>query len=247
MQLEGFPLANKKWFLRRITTALADGIKQGRGRMATPWQRALGHFESVFIDHACFRLIYSNTHRISPNMFRASQPSPSHIAAAARNGVRTILNLRGGRDCASYILEAEACRAHGVELVDFPVNSRDMPKKETLLKARDLFTTMQYPALMHCKSGADRAGFMAALFMFIHEQQALPDATKQLSWKYGHFKQAKTGILDYFFDLYAAYNDKRPTPFWEWVERVYDPVEAKASFRSREWADAVVDRVLGRE
>ena len=59
--------------------------------------------------------------------------------------------------------------------------------------------------------------------------------------------QANTGILYYFFELYASYNQKRPTAFWDWVERVYDPVEAKASFRSREWADAVVDRVLGRE
>ncbi|WP_245985949.1 fused DSP-PTPase phosphatase/NAD kinase-like protein [Azospirillum thermophilum] len=237
----------KKWFIRRYTTAMADGIKRGRGRMVSRWQRALGHFEAIFIDHACFRLIYSNTYRISPNMFRASQPSPSHIAAAARAGVKTILNLRGSRDCASYILEAEACRAHGLTLVDFPVNSRDMPKKETLLKARELFRKMEYPALMHCKSGADRAGFMAALYMFVHEGQPLEAAVRQLSWKYGHFKQAKTGILDYFFELYAAYNERRPTPFWDWVEHVYDPVEAKAGFRSREWANVVVDRVLSRE
>ncbi|WP_247895868.1 fused DSP-PTPase phosphatase/NAD kinase-like protein [Azospirillum brasilense] len=237
----------RKMLRRYTTTALADGIKRARGRMISPLQRALGHVESVFIDHACFRLVYSNTHRISPNMYRASQPSPSHIREAARQGVKTILNLRGSRDCASYILEAEACRAAGLTLVDFPVNSRDMPKKETLLKARDLFATMQYPALLHCKSGADRAGFMSALYLFIHEGVPLERATKQLHWKYGHFKQAKTGILDYFFELYAAYNEKRPIAFWDWVERVYDPVEAKASFRSREWADTVVDRVLGRE
>ena len=238
----------KKWILRRYTTtAMADGIKRARGLMASPWQRVLGHIESVFIDHACFRLIYSNTWRISPNMYRASQPSPSHIRGAAKHGIKTILNLRGSRDCASYILEAEACRQNGLTLVDFPVNSRDMPKKETLLKARELFKTMEYPALPHCKSGADRAGFMAALFLFVHEGAPLEVATKQLHWKYGHFKQAKTGILDYFFELYAAYNEKRPIPFWDWVERVYDPVEAKASIRSRESADTVVDRVLGRE
>lgn len=238
----------KKWILRRYTTtAAADGIKRARGLMATPWQRLLGHVESLFIDHACFRLLYSNTFRVSDRMYRASQPSPSHVRAAAQHGVKTILNLRGSRDCASYILEAEACRANGLTLVDFPVNSRDMPRKDTLLKARELFRTMEYPALLHCKSGADRAGFMSALYLFVHEGVPLETAVKQLHWKYGHFKQAKTGILDYFFELYAAYNEKRPTPFWDWVERIYDPVEAKASFRSREWADTVVDRVLGRE
>ena len=106
---------------------------------------------------------------------------------------------------------------------------------------------MEYPALLHCKSGADRAGFMSALYLFVQEGAPLETAVRQLHWKYGHFKQAKTGILDYFFELYAAYNERCPTPFWDWVERVYDPAAAKASFRTREWADTVVDRVLGRE
>lgn len=238
----------KKSLLRRYTsTALADAIKRGRGDMSNGWSRALGHFESIFIDHSCFRALYSNTHQISPNMWRASQLSPSQVGRAARLGIKTVLNLRGERDCASFILEAEACAKHGLALVNFPVNSRDMPKKETLLKARELFRTMQYPAILHCKSGADRAGLMSALFLFVHEGRSLEEATRQLHWKYGHFKQAKTGILDYFFELYAAYNERNPIDFWEWVEKVYDPEEGKRSFRSKEWANTVVDRLLHRE
>ncbi|WP_029007175.1 tyrosine-protein phosphatase [Azospirillum halopraeferens] len=237
----------KKWLLRRYAAGLSDGIKRSRATMATPWQRALGHLESVFIDHACFRLIYANLHRLSPRMYRSSQPSPVHVRRAAAAGIRTIVNLRGHRDCASYILEGEACAAAGVVLENFPVNSRDMPKKETLHAARALFERIEYPALMHCKSGADRAGFMAALYLFIHEGVPLETATRQLHWKYGHFKQAKTGILDYFFELYAAYNARHPIDFWDWVDRVYDPVQAKADFRSRQWADTVVDRLLARE
>ena len=237
----------KKWFLRQYFSDLADLIKRRRARMGTSWERALGHFEAVFIDHACFRLIYDNRYRISPRMFRASQVSPSHVRKAAELGVKTIINLRGQRDCASYILEDEACRRYGITLVDFPVNSRDTPKRETLHAARRMFETIEYPALMHCKSGADRAGFMAALYMFVHEKVPLDEAVKQLHWKYGHFKQAKTGILDYFFDLYRAYNERHPIDFWRWVDTVYDPAEAKASFRSREWANTVVDRLLARE
>ena len=174
--------------------------------------------------------------------------APRLLRWAKRKGIRTILNLRGRRDdCGSYILEREACRKLGLTLIDFPIRSRSPLDKETILAAGKIFETIEYPVLMHCKSGSDRAGFMATLYLFAYEGQPLDQAMKQLSWKYGHFKQAKTGILDYFFELYAAYNQKRPIAFWDWVERVYDPVEAKASFRSREWADAVVDRVLGRE
>ena len=52
--------------------------------------------------------------------------------------------------------------------------------------------------MMHCKSGADRAGLMAALYLLIAKQPAR-EAVKQLTWKYGHVKQAKTGVLDAFF------------------------------------------------
>lgn len=238
---------SKRWFLRRITTWMSEGIKRHRGTMGTPVQRALGHFESVFIDHAVFRLAYANRHRVAPGMYRASQPSPSHVRAAADLGIRTIVNLRGERDCASYYLEEEACRRYGVALVNFPVNSRDMPKKETLYRAREIFAGIQYPALLHCKSGADRAGLMAGLYLLIHEGRPVEEAAQQLHWKYGHIKQAKTGILDYFFELYRLYNDRNPTPFFEWVDRVYDPAAAKESFRSKEWANAVVDRLLSRE
>ncbi len=238
---------SKKWLLRRYAAGLADQIKQTRGRMKTPWQRALGHIESVFIDHACFRLIYANRYHMSPNMQRAAQPSPSHIRRWADEGVKTIVNLRGSRDCASYILEAEACREAGIALADFPINSRDMPRKDRLHAAKRLFETIEYPALMHCKSGADRAGFMSAFYMFVHEKVPLDEAVKQLHWKYGHFKQAKTGILDYFFELYRAYNERNPIDFWEWVDTVYDPVAAKESFRTKEWANTVVDRLLARE
>lgn len=238
---------SKRWFLRRVTTWMSEGIKRHRGTMGTPFRRALGHVESLFIDHAVFRLAYANRHRVTPDMYRASQPSPSHVKAAADLGVKTIINLRGSRDCASFYLEDEACRRHGVALVNFPVNSRDMPKKETLHRAREIFATIEYPALLHCKSGADRAGLMAGLYLLIHEGRPVEEAARQLHWKYGHIKQAKTGILDYFFDLYRLYNERQPTPFFDWVDRVYDPVAAKESFRSKEWANTVVDRILSRE
>lgn len=215
--------------------------------MRSPVQRVLGHLESMFIDHAVFRLVYANHHAVTPVLFRSSQPSPLHIRRAAKAGIRTIVNLRGERDCASYTLEAEACAAAGIMLVDFPVSSRDAPRKETLHSARALFDSMAYPALIHCKSGADRAGFMAALYLLVKQGRPVAEALKQLHWRYGHFRQARTGVLDHFFELYAAYSARTPIAFFDWVDRVYDPEETRRSFRSREWADTVVDRLLARE
>ena len=53
--------------------------------------------------------------------------------------------------------------------------------------------------MMHCKSGADRAGIASCLYL-IYKQNMMFYATKQLSFKYLHIKYAKTGILDYLFE-----------------------------------------------
>ena len=37
-----------------------------------------------------------------------------------------------------------------------------------LTRARELFRTIEYPVLIHCKSGADRAGMMAVLYRHFH-------------------------------------------------------------------------------
>lgn len=203
---------------------------------------------SFFKDHAFIRMIYRNRFRLSPRMLRSSQPTPAHIAEAARMGVRTIINLRGRRDnCGSWVLEAEACARHGIRLVDFPVNSRDAPKKQVLHRARDIWREIEYPALMHCKAGSDRVGFMSVLYLFVHEGVPLRQAMGQLSWRYGHLKQAKTGILDHFYETYLNDTRDRPMDFYQWVDEVYDPVAFKQGFMSQWWANTVTDTLIKRE
>ena len=156
----------------------------------------------LLTDHGVFRLLYLNRHQVTPNFWRAAQPAPGDIRAAAEAGVRTIVNLRGGREYGSWPLEREACEAAGIKLEDFVVRSRGAPERETILDAKRFFDRLHYPVLVHCKSGADRAGFMAALYLLLHENRPLDEAMKQLGLRYGHFRFAKTGILDAFFERY---------------------------------------------
>ena len=69
-----------------------------------------------------------------------------------------------------------------------------------------------------------------------------------MSLKYGHIRQADTGVLDYFFERYLADNAVRPMPFFEWVDTVYDPDELKRTLPvAKGWANRLVDSVLRRE
>jgi protein tyrosine/serine phosphatase len=237
---------------RRTIKRLTLGWRQALVDNSPEWlRRTVGptasYLDSILIDHGIFRLIYLNQHPLGENAWRSAQPAPHHIRALARRGVRTIVNLRGERLCGSYWLEHEACRRYGIKLVNFQVRSRAAPTREEIKAARDLFDRVEYPILLHCKSGADRAGLMSVLYRFLKEGVPLEEAKKELSLRYGHIRQADTGILDYFFDRYLEDNARSPIPFFEWLDKVYDPVELKRSFQASSLANQAVNFILRRE
>ena len=209
----------------------------------------LAYGDMLFIDHGVLRMFYLNLHRIAgTNAWRSAQPAPHQIARLAkREGIRTVVNLRGERLCGSYWLEQGVCEHHGLKLENYQVRSRAAPSVEELRGARDLFRRVEYPILMHCKSGADRAGLMSVLFLHVHEGVPIEEAVKQLSLKYGHIRQADTGVLDYFFERYIAYNNENPIDFFDWVETVYNDDEVRDSFRAEGWANRIVNTILRRE
>lgn len=233
--------------LRPYADRLVEALRRRRGAMDTPWRAALGQVEHIFVDHAVFRYVYLNRHVVAPGVERAAQPSPSHIRAAARRGVRTIVNLRGARPCASYLMEQAACAAAGIRLVDFVMTSRGVPDAETVAAFDALMATAERPVLLHCKSGADRAGLASALYLILHEGRPVEDALGQLSWRYGHMSGARTGVLDAFLLAYKRENDLRPVDFRTWVAERYDPAAVTEAFRTRRLAGFVGDRLLRRE
>ena len=216
--------------------------------LATPEGRKRARRELVWGDHGFLRARFSNLHQISDEMWRSNQPSPRQIEAHARErGIKTIINLRGVTTRGYYLLEKEACAANGIELVDFQVYSRDTPTVEAILGARDLFEQIAYPALMHCKSGADRAGIMSVFYMHFRQGLPIDQAMEQLSLKYLHVKQGKTGMLDHFFKAYLRFNAQVPKPFLSWVQEDYDRLAVKAEFLETFEARLNLDRLLRRE
>lgn len=220
--------------------------------LATPEGRSRAWRELYLGDHGFLRVWFSNLHQISPEMWRANQPSPKQVLAHAKErGIKTIINLRGPTTKGFYLLEKEACAQAGIELVDYQMFSREAPTVEKVLGARDLFERIQYPALMHCKSGADRAGIMAVLYKLLHEKVPFEEAVEQLSGRYLHIRHGKTGVLDAFFEAYATFNAGRPRadwkPFLDWVQQDYDRAAVKAEFLAKLGKGPQLDQILNRE
>lgn len=234
--------------VKRVTLAWRQSLLDD----TPPWLRRVAgkpasYLDMLFLDHGIFRVVYGNRHQLAPQVYRAAQPAPHQIKAIARMGVKTIVNLRGERMCGSYWLEQAACQRYGVKLVNYQVRSRAAPSLEELRGARDLFDHIEYPMLMHCKSGADRAGLMSVLYQHLRGGVPMEQAINQLSLRYGHIRQADTGVLDAFFERYMTDTKNRPMPFFEWVETVYDPDELKNSFMASGIANRIVNSVLRRE
>ena len=204
--------------------------------------------ELIWGDHGFLRLGFRNLHHIGGGMMRSNQPSPEHLKVLADNGVKTILNLRGPSDKGYYVLEKDACERFGMTLVDYRIFSRDTPKREAIHDLKKLFTEIEYPALMHCKSGADRTGLAGVLFKHFQLGQPISEALEQLRLRYLHVRQGKTGMIDFFFEEFLAYEaEGGDLTFLEWVDEIYDPADVKARFMAGWIGSTITEKILRRE
>jgi len=216
--------------------------------VTTPGGRFKTYADYLWNDHAYLRLGFQNAHWISDELVRTNQPWPHQLEAWKARGIRTVINLRGGFEASFHALEKDACGRLGLELVNFPVGSREVPSRERVIGAKRMFETIAYPALMHCKSGADRAGIMSVLYMHFRQGRTIREALDQLHLRYLHVKQGKTGVLDYTFERYLDEGERAGLSFLEWVKSaMYDPAGMKAQFRSEMWGWLLTEGLLKRE
>ena len=221
-------------------------LDRWRRPLVTRWDRIRAWVNMLVIDHAALRFVYVNLHHISDRAQRSAQPFPHHIRRFARDGGRTVVSLRGGQTFGSLPLEKEACEKAGLTFVNFVLRSRSLPSVEELHQAHDLIRTLDYPVLFHCKSGADRAGFMSVLYLVWGEGVPVREAMGQLSLRYGHIRQGKTGVLDAFFEQYLADTDGE-IPLLEWIDTRYDRDAIMSGFRASSLGSLISDRLLRRE
>ena len=202
---------------------------------------------SFFADHAFFRIAWSNWDEVIPGkLFRGNHPTPARLAwAVRRHGLRSVINLRGEKYNGSNVLSVAAADRLGLEHVFMAFESRGAPHKDRILRFHDIYQRIPKPTLIHCKSGADRAGLAAGLAI-LFEGGTAADALRQLSWRYLHINGSRTGILDAFFLDYAARGEGKK-PFLDWVREDYEEGELRKKFTAHGLASFVNDRLLSRE
>jgi protein tyrosine/serine phosphatase len=218
-----------------------------RGDVSTAGGRTLAWVDSLLIDHAVFRLAWSNFAAVAPGrLYRSNHPTPARLIALTRRyGLKTLINLRGRSGNGSDALSRETAESLGLVFVDMALESRGAPQRDRIERLFEIFRHMRAPALMHCKSGADRAGLAAGLFVMF-QGGTTREALQQLSLRFGHIRQARTGILDAFFHHYAREAEGRKA-FLDWVREDYDEAALRRDFHANGLASFVNDWVLVHE
>jgi protein tyrosine/serine phosphatase len=201
--------------------------------ISTPAKRRATRWHFNWVDHGILRVFWTNFFSVATGVYRSNQPSPERLEKYKAMGIKSVINLRGTSLYSHYLFEKESCDAQGLTLIDIPMSATALPTRETLLELDQHFKTLERPFLIHCKSGADRAGFAAALYQLLIDDVPIEMAQKQLSLKFLHIKQSGTGILDYCLEKYRKTNKASPIGFRHWMTTLYDPDAITAEFKDR--------------
>lgn len=214
----------------------------------TLYQLTLDYWSLLMVDHGVLRLLYRNCFRLPGGLFRSNQPDPSFLRRMVeKHKIKTVVCLRGENDQHGWFrLEREVCDQLNVKLITPTVYSRGLLTAEEMEELLSIARSVELPALVHCKSGADRAGFFCSVYRYARLGEPVELTTKELSIRYGHIRGAKTGILDYMLDRYKGDREPRQS-FYSWLRDTYAPIELQKNFKGWAVSNWVIDKILRRE
>lgn len=151
-----------------------------------------------------------NFHVVVPDrMYRSRQLDKTELIHYLKTyQIKSIVNLRGvnaGSDW--YRDEKRVAHELGISHQDYGISANREVSDEDLKAIMDIVRTAPTPILIHCKSGADRTGLIAALYQYAQGERSAEEAAGQLSIWYGHlpFWGNTTAAMDRTFWRYVRY------------------------------------------
>ncbi len=152
--------------------------------------------------HIANILVYGNFRTVTEGeAYRSGQINDDKLEKYLKeHHIRSVLNLRGeNRGAEWYEDEIAICRKLSVRHYDLAMNSTGKPNRDVIARLMAIFSEAPRPILIHCRSGSDRSGLVAALWKVVVDGEPKAVAQKQLSIRYGHFPIGQTSVLDDFF------------------------------------------------
>lgn len=125
---------------------------------------------------------------VEGELYRSATLQPGRLREVIQNrGIRTIVNLRGRNEASSwYREEARVAGETDVKLIDLPWSASRELTDAQVAAFFEVLADAPRPILIHCRSGADRTGLAAALYLAAIKKVDEFTAELQLSPLFGH-------------------------------------------------------------
>jgi len=119
-----------------------------------------------------------NFHQVDQNVFRGAQPTAEGLKNLAGLGVKTIVDLRHGKD-RSDIEEKEA-ESLGLRYIHVPMEGLTAPTDRQISSLLAVLNAAgQGPVFVHCREGVDRTGTVIACYRITHDHWANDKALQE--------------------------------------------------------------------
>ena len=102
-----------------------------------------------------------NLYLIEQGLYRGSQPTAAGFQELQALGVRTVLDLAGGKGDAALVPDGS------LKLVHIPMSALGLHDDRVLEALRVMTDPANRPLMIHCKQGADRTGALVALYRVV--------------------------------------------------------------------------------
>jgi protein tyrosine phosphatase (PTP) superfamily phosphohydrolase (DUF442 family) len=155
-----------------------------------------------------------NFHAVQPGvLYRSAQLTEPEFERVGREyGIRSVLNLRGAHPGDTwYDGEMAAVRSLGIEHFDYPISATRAVSQGQMEQILDILRRAPKPMLIHCQSGADRSGLVAAAYDYAIAGESAATADHQLSLYFGHFPYLTSGSRAMDESFWAFVRESSPT------------------------------------
>ena len=124
-------------------------------------------------------------------LYRSAQLSSSELSNFVnKHGIKTVINLRGRNEDQSWWQDEKiTTESLGIKFYNIRTSADKFASKKKISKLLWIYDNAPKPILIHCKSGRDRTGEAAALWVWDKMGGSTKKALKELSFvKYQHIK-----------------------------------------------------------
>ena len=157
-----------------------------------------------------------NFHEVTPGQFyRSAQLTPEELQEVIdQYGIKTVISLRGASPKSPWFhSQMEVLNKNNVAFESFGWKTEAYPQTDDLQDYLKALKKVEYPVLVHCRSGADRTGLATTLYAIevlgMEKQKAVDE---YLNTKYLHLSFFQPAQKD-FMSKYKGY---------EWGVSEYD-------------------------